>query len=607
MAARAPGTGETVLVTTHDLPLAGELREGFRHAGYRVALFTAAEDPSESDDPVLLVLTGGARTEVGKRHAARAAALGMPVFAVVAPDEGGSVPPEVTTTFPAPADPEEIVLVGTRAIERKRLRRATGIVGETDAMVEVLERIVQIAPVDATVLITGESGTGKELVARGLHALSRRRHRTFIPVNVAALSETLLESELFGHEKGSFTGAIDTRKGLFELASGGTIFLDEIGEMPPQTQTKLLRILEQQEFHRVGGQKLIQVNVRILAATNQRLDQLVVSGDFRKDLYYRLNILTISLPPLRERREDIPRLVEAFVREAAERHDRGPFRGISPEAMEILLRHRWPGNVRELRNLIESMVVLAPGREIRPGDIPADLRSGERSRALVPAGTAPARAGGDSVQALRPQLEFIFRTMMEMKVDIEDLRREFEAFQSEEQGGSVLIGPRPGGEIVQHPPSADRTDLSAAEASAGEPLPAGEVPTAGDTPTTGEAPAASDTPAARDTHVDHTSPADEIPPVAPASPAGDVPAADYTTPPVDHTTPAADPSPPVTYRPGMTLDDVEREVIGTVLDSVGWNRRRAAELLGIGERTLYRKVKRYGLEEDQPGEAEAGD
>ena len=600
MAARAPGTGETVLVTTHDLPLAGELREGFRHAGYRVALFTAAEDPSESDDPVLLVLTGGARTEVGKRHAARAAALGLPVFAVVAPDEGGSVPPEVTTTFPAPADPEEVVLVGTRAIERKRLRRATGIVGETDAMVEVLERIVQIAPVDATVLITGESGTGKELVARGLHALSRRRHRTFIPVNVAALSETLLESELFGHEKGSFTGAIDTRKGLFELASGGTIFLDEIGEMPPQTQTKLLRILEQQEFHRVGGQKLIQVNVRILAATNQRLDQLVVSGDFRKDLYYRLNILTISLPPLRERREDIPRLVEAFVREAAERHDRGPFRGISREAMEILLRHRWPGNVRELRNLIESMVVLAPGREIRPEDIPADLRSGERSRALVPAGTAPARAGGDSVQALRPQLEFIFRTMMEMKVDIEDLRREFEAFQSEEQGGSVLIVPRPGGEIVQDPPSA-------AEApAAGEPLPTGEIAFAGETRVADEMPVkaeplpAGEVPAASD-----ASTADETPAARDTPVASEVPAANET--PADPTTPAADPSPPVAYRPGMTLDDVEREVIRTVLDSVGWNRRRAAELLGIGERTLYRKVKRYGLEEDQPGEAEAGD
>ncbi len=563
--------------------MAGELREGFRHAGYRVELFTSGEDPAESEEPVLFILTGGARGEAGMRQAGRAAGLGLPVFAVVGRDGRESAPPVVTTAFPAPADAEEIVLMGTRAIERGRLRRATGIVGETDAMVEVLERIVQIAPVDATVLITGESGTGKELVARGLHALSRRRHRAFIPVNVAALSETLLESELFGHEKGAFTGAIDTRKGLFELANGGTIFLDEIGEMPPQTQTKLLRILEQQEFHRVGGQKLIQVNVRILAATNQRLEQLVLTGDFRKDLYYRLNILTISLPPLRDRRDDIPRLVDAFVREAAERHDRGPFRGISAEAMEILLRHRWPGNVRELRNLIESMVVLAPGREIQAADIPADVRSGERSRALVPAGTAPARGSGDTVQALRPQLEFIFRTMMEMKVDIEDLRREFEAFQSEEQGGGVLVVPASGGEIVQ-PRRAD----APAEAGPvrGDPGAAND-PDAADDPT-----AVDDLTAAADSHAaDDSSPADDptaVPPTADPPPAAPTPAA----PP--------DPAAP-TYRPGMTLDDMERQVIRTVLDSVDWNRRQAAQRLGIGERTLYRKVKRYGLEEERDG------
>ncbi len=576
--ARTSRTGETVLVTTHNLPLAGELREGFRHAGYRVDLFTSGEDPAGSEDPVLLVLTGGVRTEAAVRQAGDAAALGLPVLAVTGRDDRGSVPPGVTTTFPAPADPEEIVLVGRRAIERRRLRRETGIVGETDAMVEVLERIVQIAPVDATVLITGESGTGKELVARGIHALSRRRHRVFIPVNVAALSETLLESELFGHEKGSFTGAIDTRKGLFELANGGTIFLDEIGEMPPQTQTRLLRILEQQEFHRVGGQKLIQVNVRILAATNQRLDQLVLTGDFRKDLYYRLNILTIALPPLRARRDDIPRLIDAFVREAAERHDRGPFRGISADAMEILLRHRWPGNVRELRNLIESMVVLAPGREIRAEDIPEDVRSGERSRALVPAGTAPARGGGDSVQALRPQLEFIFRTMMEMKVDIEDLKREFEAFQSAEQTGGVLAVPRPAGEIVQQP----RTSVTA-EGLAGDPAtaPAGVPdPAEGRTSQSAEAPAT-----AEDSDAGETAPATE----------DSATAADSSS--------ATETPAPIAYRPGMTLDDVEREVIRTVLDTVDWNRRQAAALLGIGERTLYRKVKRYGLEEEGPGGA----
>ena len=561
--ARPRRTRGTVLVTPHDLPLAGELRKGFRHAGHVVEFFTAGEDPADSANAVLLVLTGGARDEAEVRQAGLADALGMPVFAVLAPDDDEPPPPAVSTTFTAPADPEEIVLMGTRAVQRRKLRRATGIVGETDAMMEVLERVVQIAPVDATVLITGESGTGKELVARGIHALSRRRHRTFIPVNMAALTETLLESELFGHEKGSFTGAIDTRKGLFELANRGTIFLDEIGEMAPHTQTRLLRIIEQQEFHRVGGQKLIQVDVRIVAATNRRLDQLVLSGDFRRDLYHRLNVLKIALPPLRDRPDDIPLLVDAFVHEAAERHDRGPFRGISQQAMDILLRHRWPGNVRELRNLVESMVVLAPGRQIRAEDIPREVRSGGRSGALVPAMHPQPSQGGEAARALRPQIEFIFRSMMEMKVDIEDLKREFEAYQSEEgEGARMLVAPRPTGEIVQAP-----------------------TPDAAPTPTTPDAPGPAPTPDAATT------------PEPPASPDP----APISTPPDAPTPDAPLPGAHIAYRPGMTLDDVEREVIRTVLDSVDWNRRLAAEELGIGERTLYRKVKRYGLEEDRSG------
>ena len=551
---------DTVLVTTHDLPLAGELRDGFRHAGYRVELFTSSEDVGAVRDPVLLVFTGGADTPAARRQAGQAARSGLPAFAVTGRDGALDLPPGVGATFAAPADPEEIVLVGTRAIERNRLRRATGIVGETDAMIEVMERIVQIAPVDATVLITGESGTGKELVARGVHALSRRRHKAFIPVNVAALSETLLESELFGHEKGAFTGAIDTRKGLFELATGGTIFLDEIGEMPPQTQTKLLRVLEQQEFHRVGGQKLIRVNVRILAATNQQLEQLVVSGGFRKDLYYRLNVLTISLPPLRHRREDIPRLVDNFIREASERHDRGPFRGISDEAMEILVRHRWPGNVRELRNLVESMVVLAPGQRIRAEDIPADVRSGEAPLAVVPVARHPDTPADEGVRHLRPQLEFLFRTMMELRVDIEDLRREFEDFQTDERRTRALIaGPAGRGE-------------GEAARSVGEivvPRGSGE---AGTGPPVEDDPEASSGPEPRGEPQGATD----------AGPASE---------------PESQPLPPgvVAYRPGMTLEEMEVEIMQAVLDSVGWNRRRAAGILGIGERTLYRKVRKYDL------------
>ncbi|MCY3809966.1 MAG: sigma 54-interacting transcriptional regulator [Gemmatimonadetes bacterium] len=532
----------TVLVTTHDLPLAGALSDGFRRQGYEVELFTPTEVVAAVDEPVLLVQTGGARTSASRRHARQAAKLGVPVFAVTGLEDEASSLPEVSASFATPADAEEIVLVGSRTIERDRLRRATGIVGDTDAMLEVVERIVHFAPVDATVLITGESGTGKELVARGIHALSRRRHRAFIPVNMAALSETLLESELFGHEKGSFTGAIDSRKGLFELADHGTIFLDEIGEMPLQTQTKLLRVLEQQEFHRVGGERLKRVDVRILAATNQELEELVAARTFRRDLFYRINVLKVELPPLRHRRGDIPRLVDAFIREASERHDRGPFQGIDSEAMEILARHRWPGNVRELRNLVESMVILAPGRRIRAEDIPEDVRRGGGALALVPTPARDRVVADDGLQTLRPQLELLFRTMMEMKVDIDDLRRDFEEFKAEEERGRVLVG-GPRGEVASAQPLGGE----------GEPVAAGELPPAVDV----GASAGSERPSS-----------DPAPPdVDPRSEGGGV----------------------------STLAEMEREAVAAALRATGWNRRRAAEILGIGERTLYRKIRKYEL------------
>ncbi len=349
---------DVVLISTHDLQRAGSLRDAFARAGYGTDLVTPSEE-IRAPGAVLLVLTGGLEEGGGDLAEQARDRLRVPVFAIAS---GEHLPPALRPgfdeVFGASTTAADVAAVGRTAIERRRLQRITGIVGETDAMREVLERVVQIAPVSATVLVTGESGTGKELVARGIHGLSPRRHKAFIAVNVAALSETLLESELFGHEKGAFTGAIDSRRGLFELADGGTIFLDEIGEMPLATQTKLLRVLEQREFHRVGGEKALKVDVRIIAATNQDLRQLLAIGEFRRDLYFRLNVLHIELPALRERRDDIPLLVEEFVRDASERHDR-TFAGISPPAMEILRDYSWPGNVRELRNLIESMVVLS--------------------------------------------------------------------------------------------------------------------------------------------------------------------------------------------------------------------------------------------------------
>ena len=354
----------------------------------------------------------------------------------------------------------------------------------------------------------------------------------------------------------------------------------------------------------MGGQKLIQVNVRILAATNQRLEHLVVSGDFRKDLYYRLNVLTIALPPLRHRRDDIPRLVDSFIREAGERHDRGPFRGISDEAMRILVRHRWPGNVRELRNLVESMVVLAPGRQIRAEDIPEDVRSGEGSLAMVPVARPGRQQGDDGVQSLRPQLEFIFRTMMDMKVDIEDLRREFEDFQAEEEQGRVLIGVGEGGRGMEDVTAGAEIVV---ERGGGEGEDATRVEEAIDLEdATGEGDAGEDTdPVHEAGRTDpHATPDDDPGMVGrPDSQPDDETLSEVDALADDEPDPARPPEPSlppgtVAYRSGMTLEDMERDVIAAVLDSVEWNRRQAAEILGIGERTLYRKVRKYGLEEE---------
>jgi two-component system NtrC family response regulator len=221
------------------------------------------------------------------------------------------------------------------------------------------------------VLITGESGTGKELIARAIHKRSPRAGEPFVAVNCTALTETLLESELFGHEKGAFTGATARRQGRFELAHKGTLFLDEVGEIPPTTQVKLLRVLQERTFERVGGNQPIKVDVRIIAATNRDLARAVAEGSFRDDLFYRLNVVRIELPPLRERKEDLPALVAHFVKKYAAEIGRQPPR-VSPEAMRRIYEHSWPGNVRELENALERAVILA-GEEIRPRDLPLEV------------------------------------------------------------------------------------------------------------------------------------------------------------------------------------------------------------------------------------------
>ncbi|MSP62910.1 MAG: sigma-54-dependent Fis family transcriptional regulator [Myxococcales bacterium] len=267
-----------------------------------------------------------------------------------------------------------------RARPGRRLRRLRAgapdrlgeMLGRSEPMKRLFHVVERTADTDATVLITGESGTGKELVARALHDLSRRRAAPFIAVNCAALAEPLLESELFGHERGAFTGAIKTKVGRLEQADGGTILLDEIGEMSPGLQTKLLRALEEREFHRVGGTEVLRVDLRVIAATNRDLPKAIALGLFREDLYYRLNVVTIRTPPLRERMEDLPLLAELFLVEKCA--DLGvPPKRFAPEALDLLAAHAFPGNVRELENLIERTAVLCDGDVVRPDDLPPGI------------------------------------------------------------------------------------------------------------------------------------------------------------------------------------------------------------------------------------------
>jgi len=275
-------------------------------------------------------------------------------------------------------------------------------VGRHPRVVELLDTVRRVAQTKATLLIQGESGTGKELIARMAHYSSPRGENAFITVNCAALSETLLESELFGHERGAFTGAIARREGRFELAHGGTLMLDEISEIPPPLQAKLLRAIEEEDFERVGGTRTIHVDVRLLCTTNRDLAREVDEGRFRGDLYYRLNVVPVVLPPLRERREDIPLLVNYFLKRFS-RQSASPVRKVGREALQILKRAPWPGNVRELRNVVHRAVVLGTGEELGPDDLPAELAAGRPRRA--PAGALVGQSIGEV------ERELILRTL----------------------------------------------------------------------------------------------------------------------------------------------------------------------------------------------------
>lgn len=286
-----------------------------------------------------------------------------------------------------PVNIEELGLVCERALRTRELTRENvelkslvekrygfeNIIGNSQAMEHVFQIVRQVAPTRATVLIQGESGTGKELIAHAIHLNSPRSKKSFVPVNCGALAATLLESELFGYEKGAFTHAVKTKPGRFELADGGTIFLDEISETSPEFQVKLLRVLQEQTFERVGGIQPIQVDVRVIAATNRDLKALVEEGRFREDLFYRLNVVQVNLPPLRDHAEDVPLLIDAFLKEFSEVNDRQGLQ-LSAKTMTQLQHYHWPGNIRQLRNVIEGLVVMSVGREITPRNLPDELR-----------------------------------------------------------------------------------------------------------------------------------------------------------------------------------------------------------------------------------------
>jgi two-component system NtrC family response regulator len=257
------------------------------------------------------------------------------------------------------------------------------IIGNSAAMQDIFRQIRQVADTEATVLIQGESGTGKELVARALHELSGRSSGPFVAVHLGALPDTLLESELFGHEKGSFSGASRRKPGCFEQAASGTLFLDEVTEMSPKSQVDLLRVLESRQYRRVGGEEVLATDIRLVAATNRNVQDLIQEGTFREDLYYRLNVIPLEVPPLRSRKEDIPLLIEHFMTYFCQRHAR-PVKHVSATAMEILTNAPWPGNIRQLRNLVERLVVTHNGEMIQEQDIPRDLAPSTQSTTTLP-------------------------------------------------------------------------------------------------------------------------------------------------------------------------------------------------------------------------------
>jgi DNA-binding NtrC family response regulator len=393
-----------VLIVEDDEGMAFFLREAFLREGYDVDVAAGGADAIQileekgADVAVIDIrLPGMDGLELMERISAKDRTIPCIVITAFGSKEVAldAIERGAYDYLTKPIDLHELRIITRRAMERKRLLDELRdlkesisshgffpeIVGESEGMRTVYDLIERVAEVDVNVLICGESGTGKELVARAIHRRSRRKERPLIIVNCAAIPEGLLETELFGHEKGAFTGASSKRMGKFELADGGTIFLDEVGDMSMPLQAKILRVLQSKEFERVGGTRTIKVDVRVISATNKDLKKMVERGEFRKDLYYRLNVVQIDIPPLRNRKEDIPLLVDHFIRNFSEQMGK-EIKGISPRAMEFLLSYNWPGNVRELEHVIQRAIVLEKGDTITDASLPPEIREAKEPHSL---------------------------------------------------------------------------------------------------------------------------------------------------------------------------------------------------------------------------------
>ena len=436
-------------------------------------------------------------------------------------------------------------------MDRKALQERFGILGDSPALRQILERIRQVAPPDVTVLLEGESGVGKELVASAIHGLSSRRHKRLVVVNCGAIPEGLIESELFGAEKGAYTGATDRRTGFFEEADGGTLFLDEIGEMPLQAQVRLLRVLETGEFTRVGGTATLTSDARVVAATNKDLGAEVQSGQFREDLYYRLSTVVLRIPPLRERREDVVPLFEAFVSRFARQYE-APYLRVDPDGAALLQRYAWPGNVRELRNVAEQAVVM-----VRQSPLTADLLRPLLRGVSAGAGLTLAAKPAGATDELRER-ELLYRALLEIRAEIRSLRAAVGA-----SNGAAVPDLEADGALVHVP-----TD------------PFGLPPRPG--------------------------PALRAPDLSPFADLGDAQEVAYEPPepiPYDASDtlfeiegdgarlPDSFEDALADGLPLPTMEEAEAALIAEALRRFDGNRRQSAEALGISERTLYRKIK----------------